>query len=90
MLDHIELSKLSDQQLQDRLMNIERKLGYPMNGAAFELMNQQKDYIMNELQERRTLESLKNPPMSPMSLTDDELSRKEKSDEEKNQQQKNQ
>jgi hypothetical protein len=90
MLDHIEMSKLSDQELQNRLMNIEKKLGCPMTGEVFELMSKQREYIMNELQERQQMAVLRNPPIPAMSLTDDELSRKEKADEEKNRQSKDQ
>lgn len=79
MLDFITVKKLSDTQLQDLMQNIERKIGgiSPSNMGCFELMCQQKETIMNELQERQILEAYRHTQMKPINLTEDELSRSE-------------
>ena len=86
----IELSKLSDQQLMDRVQTIDRKLAGTYNEEVIKLMCDQKELIMFLLSERRQMETLKATSIEPISLTDDDLSRKEKYDEEKDKQQKNQ
>ena len=92
MHDFITVKKYTDQQLQERLAMIERKMAgiSPANEAAFELMMKEKDVIMDEINERRMMQSLeatKHIDLQPINLTDDELSRKE--NEEKNRQQNN-
>ena len=91
MHDFITVKKYSDQQLQERLSMIEQKMAgiSPNNEAAFELMMQEKNVIMNEINERRMIESLKATPVAPVNLTVDPLSEKENLDEEKNRQQNN-
>ena len=86
MLDFLEVKKYTDQQLQERLSMIERKFGGTGNQGAIDLLIQMKDVILMEIDERRMLESLKYSPPRSISLTVDDLSRKE--DEERNKQQK--
>ena len=78
MHDFITVKKLSDQQLQDLLQNIERKFGGTNNPSVYELLMEQKDVILAEIRERQMMDSYRNPPFPAMSLTIDELSEKER------------